>query len=191
MPKLNRDRIRDWLEEHNWSVQRLTEECNALTEDVFAEGTVRNAINGIDPMRPGRIRVIAKVTARHSDGIPYAQLIADAQPPNQDVRASSPETNSGKEIMIMRTEHLSVDTCVTIQGGCPAEYNICGHVVEFHFGGPRDGFHFAFDEVALRKLVALSAEAVAEWDASSTKHSNDPGDAASELVGCREGEPAT
>jgi hypothetical protein len=79
MPKLNRDRIREWLEEHNWSVQRLTEECNALTEDVFAEGTVRKAVNGIDPMRPGRIRVIAKVTARYGDGIPYAQLIADPQ----------------------------------------------------------------------------------------------------------------
>lgn len=80
MPKLNRDRIRQWLEEHNWSVQRLTQECNAIGEDVFSEGTVRNAINGIDPMRPGRIRVIAKVTARYSDGIPYTQLIADPQP---------------------------------------------------------------------------------------------------------------
>ena len=75
MPKLNRDRIRQWLEEHNWTVQRLTQECNALGDDVFAEGTVRNAINGIDPMRPGRIRVIAKVTARYGDGIPYPQLI--------------------------------------------------------------------------------------------------------------------
>ncbi len=75
MPKLNRDRIRQWLDEHNWTVQRLTRECNALGDDVFAEGTVRNAVNGIDPMRPGRIHVIAKVTARYGDGIPYAQLI--------------------------------------------------------------------------------------------------------------------
>lgn len=75
MPKLNRERIRRWLDEHNWTVQRLTEECNALGDDVFAEGTVRNAINGIDPMRAGRIHVIAKVTARYGDGIPYAQLL--------------------------------------------------------------------------------------------------------------------
>jgi hypothetical protein len=78
MPKLNRERIRRWLEEHNWSVQRLTDECNAVSEDTFTEGTVRNAVNGIDPMRPGRIRVIAKVTRRYSEGIPYEQLIADS-----------------------------------------------------------------------------------------------------------------
>jgi hypothetical protein len=76
MPKLNRDRIRRWLEEHNWSVQRLTEECNAVSEDVFTEGTLRNAVNGIDPMRPGRIRIISKVTSRYSDGLTYQQLIA-------------------------------------------------------------------------------------------------------------------
>jgi hypothetical protein len=91
----------------------------------------------------------------------------------------------------MRTEHLSVDTCVTIQGTCPAEYNICGKLVEFHFGGPRDGFHFAFDGVALRKLAALSAEAVAEWAASSTENivENSAG-GSGELVGCQKGEPS-
>jgi hypothetical protein len=73
----------------------------------------------------------------------------------------------------MRTEHLSVDTCVTIQGACPAEYLICGKLVEFHFGGLRDGFHFAFDIAALRKLAALSAEAVAQWDASSNENFGD------------------
>ena len=51
MPKLNRDLIRAWLEDHNWTVARLTAECNATGEDTFAEGTVRNAVNGIDPMR--------------------------------------------------------------------------------------------------------------------------------------------
>lgn len=75
MPKFNRDRIRRWLEEHNWTVQRFTRECNALGDDVFAEGTVRNAVNGINPMRPRRIRIIARVTARYGDGIPYAHLI--------------------------------------------------------------------------------------------------------------------
>jgi hypothetical protein len=89
--------------------------------------------------------------------------------------------------MIMRTEYLSVDTCVTIQGACPAEYIICGQLVEFHFGGQRDGFHFAFDAAALRKLAALSAEALAQWDTSSTENS---GGTASKLVECGKGEPA-
>jgi hypothetical protein len=75
MPKLNRELIRTWLEEHNWSISRLAAECSALGEDRFTEGTLRNAVNGIDPMRPGRIRVICKVTARYGDGIPYAQLV--------------------------------------------------------------------------------------------------------------------
>jgi hypothetical protein len=75
MPKLNRDRIRLWLEEHNWSVRRLAEECSAIGEDTFPEGTMRNAVNGIDPMRPGRIKVICRVMAKYGDGIPYAQLI--------------------------------------------------------------------------------------------------------------------
>lgn len=81
MPKLNRELIRDWLEEHNWSVARLADECSALGDDVFPEGTVRNAVNGIDPMRPGRIRVICKVTAKYGDGISYARLIESAARP--------------------------------------------------------------------------------------------------------------
>lgn len=75
MPKLNRERIRTWLEDHNWSVQRLTDECNALGPDTFAEGTVRNAVNGIDPMRPGRIKVICRVLAKYGDDIPYGELV--------------------------------------------------------------------------------------------------------------------
>lgn len=78
MPKLNRHRIRTWLEHRNWTVQRLTEECNAISEDTFAEGTVRNAINGIDPMRPGRIHVISKVTAKYGDGLSYTDLVTPA-----------------------------------------------------------------------------------------------------------------
>lgn len=77
MPKLNRAVIRDWLEEHNWTIGRLAEECSALGNDTFAEGTMRNAVNGIDPMRPGRIRVICKVTAKYGDGIPYGRLVVD------------------------------------------------------------------------------------------------------------------
>jgi hypothetical protein len=82
MPKLNRDVIRLWLEEHNWSIRRLAEECTTLGEDTFSEGTMRNAVNGIDPMRPGRIRVICKVTAKYGAGIAYTELILqqDAAP---------------------------------------------------------------------------------------------------------------
>lgn len=77
MPRLSRDVIRAWLVEHNWTVRRLAEECSALGEDTFSEGTVRNAVNGLDPMREGRIRVICKVTARYGDGILYRRLVVD------------------------------------------------------------------------------------------------------------------
>jgi hypothetical protein len=77
VPKLRREVIRGWLEEHNWTVQRLTAECNALGEDTFSEGTMRNAVNGIDPMRPGRIGVICRVTAKYGDGVAYAELVND------------------------------------------------------------------------------------------------------------------
>lgn len=39
MPKLNRELMRGWLEDHNWTVARLTVECNAMGEDTFSEGT--------------------------------------------------------------------------------------------------------------------------------------------------------
>jgi len=80
MPYLNRDVIRLWLEEHNWSVRRLAEECSTLGADTFSEGTLRNAVNGIDPMRPGRIRVICKVTAKYGDGIPYRKQVRRRYP---------------------------------------------------------------------------------------------------------------
>jgi hypothetical protein len=60
-------------------VQRLTGECNALGEDTFSEGTLRNAVNGIDPMRPGRIKVICRVLAKYGDGIPYGRLVEDGE----------------------------------------------------------------------------------------------------------------
>jgi hypothetical protein len=74
MPKLNRELIRGWLEDHNWTVARLTAECNLMSDDAFSEGTVRNAVNGIDPMRPGRIKVICRVLAKYGDGVPYERL---------------------------------------------------------------------------------------------------------------------
>lgn len=78
MPRLNRDVIRTWLAQHNWSVARLAEECSVLGEDTFPTGTMRNVVNGLDPMREGRIRVICRVTVKYGDGIPYHRLVADA-----------------------------------------------------------------------------------------------------------------
>lgn len=82
---------------------------------------------------------------------------------------------------------LSVDACVTIRGTCPVEYFIFGKLVEFHFGGPRDGFHFAFDATALRNLARLSDEALAQWDASSA---GPCASSASKRVGCEKEGPA-
>ncbi|MCT2587095.1 hypothetical protein [Actinophytocola gossypii] len=76
MPKIKRDLIRTWLEDHNWSIARLAKECSAIGEDTIPEGTLRNVVNGIEPMRPGRIKVICKVLAKYGDGIPYDRLIA-------------------------------------------------------------------------------------------------------------------
>ena len=46
---------------------------------------MRNAVNGLDPMREGRIRVICKVTARYGDGIPYRHLVARRERGRQKV----------------------------------------------------------------------------------------------------------
>jgi hypothetical protein len=57
---------------------------------------------------------------------------------------------------------MSVDTCVTIREACPVEYVISGRYAEFSYGSVRKGFHFSFEPAALRKLMALGAEALAE-----------------------------
>jgi hypothetical protein len=77
VPHLNRERIRGWLDDHNWSIGRLTAECNDLGLDDISEGTMRNAVNGIDPMRRGRIKLICRVTAKYGDGIAYEHLVED------------------------------------------------------------------------------------------------------------------
>ncbi|GAB3446317.1 hypothetical protein [Actinophytocola sediminis] len=79
MPMINRKLIRAWLEEHNWPIRRLVEECNALGEDTISEGSMRNAVNGIDPMRPGRIRLVCRVTQKYGDGLQYEDLVRDRQ----------------------------------------------------------------------------------------------------------------
>jgi hypothetical protein len=57
---------------------------------------------------------------------------------------------------------ISVDTCVTIREACPVEYIISGQYVEFSYGSLQKGFHFSFEPAALRKLLMLGAEALAE-----------------------------
>lgn len=83
MPLLNRELIRRWLEVHNWSIGRLAEECSALGEDKVSAGAMRNAVNGIDPMRPGRIRLICRVTEKYGDGIRYEDLVDRAREPSR------------------------------------------------------------------------------------------------------------
>jgi hypothetical protein len=75
MPMLDRGVIRQWLEDHNWSIKRLAEECSAIGDDSIPEGTMRNAVNGIDPMRPGRIRLSSKVTSKYGEELTYSQLL--------------------------------------------------------------------------------------------------------------------
>ena len=72
--------------------------------------------------------------------------------------------------MITTRHDLSIDTSATIRGTCPAEYVVDGTLIEFSFGGDRDGFQFAFDTDALRNLMKLGSEALAEMEApASTK----------------------
>jgi hypothetical protein len=56
------------------------------------------------------------------------------------------------------------------------EYGICGTTAEFHFGGPRDGFHLVFDAEALGKLLLLSAQALVQLP------SHDAGDRSSSAL---------
>lgn len=80
MHRLNRELIRRWLDEHNWSIGRLAEECSALSEDTISPRAMRNAVNGIAPVRPGRVRLICRVTEKYGDGIRRADLVAEAEP---------------------------------------------------------------------------------------------------------------
>lgn len=77
MPYLNRPLIKEWLTDHNWSVGRLADECHVLDpDDLIPEGVMRNAVNGIDPMRIGRIKVIARVTDKYQPLLPLTALVA-------------------------------------------------------------------------------------------------------------------
>lgn len=61
---------------------------------------------------------------------------------------------------------LTVDMCVGIRDGCPMSYHISAdQQAELSFGGSRDGCHYAFDAGALKQLLKLGAEALAEIEA--------------------------
>lgn len=92
MPNLTSDAtdaIRLWLRERDWKYQRLADECNNLSgvdPDDWSVGGVRNAVNGHDPVRAGRINRIAQVTQAYPtktfpDGLTYETLIGSD---NQD-----------------------------------------------------------------------------------------------------------
>jgi hypothetical protein len=62
-------------------------------------------------------------------------------------------------------QDLTVSVCVIIRAGCPMRYHLGQDgEVEFSVGGPRDGFHFAYEAEALRELVKLGMKALDELD---------------------------
>lgn len=79
------DAIRLWLRERDWDYQRLANECNTLPgvdSDDWAAGGVRNAVNGYDPVRRGRINRLALVTQAYPTksfpkGLSYDDLVGD------------------------------------------------------------------------------------------------------------------
>jgi hypothetical protein len=73
-----------------------------MGEDTLSEGTVRNAVNGIDPMRPGRIKVICKVLAKYGDGVPYEHLTildsGEREKPTTDFATGAPSAQAGSVV---------------------------------------------------------------------------------------------
>lgn len=127
MPYLNRDRIRVWLEDHNWSVDRLTVECNTLGEDDVSAGTMRNVVNDIDPMRPGRIKLICRATAKYGDGLSYAQLIATDQVGRRRRRRSR-DTGAGSRREPKGLWRVSSGTTLTEQAARRLLGEVCARV---------------------------------------------------------------
>jgi hypothetical protein len=60
----------------------------------------------------------------------------------------------------------TVDVCVGIHGGCPISYLITRdkQEAEFSFGTEHDGFHYVFDQVALRTFLRLGAQVLEEME---------------------------
>lgn len=63
-------------------------------------------------------------------------------------------------------DNLTVDTCVGVRKGCPISFLITAcDQAEFSFGGQRNGFHFSFDQVSLRALLMVGAQALSQMEA--------------------------
>ena len=64
-----------------------------------------------------------------------------------------------------------VDVCIGIDENCAIDYMITREYneVDFQFGNQRDGFHYVFDIVALRRFLEIGARAVAEIEAHPTE----------------------
>lgn len=77
MPYLKTHVIRGWLVEHNLDVQAVGRGMHCAQWRHLPGRTLSNVVRGHDPMRPGRINVICKVTVRYGDGIPYRNLVAE------------------------------------------------------------------------------------------------------------------
>lgn len=101
MPNITSDAteaVRLWLRERDWDYQRLADECNSidgLDADDWAAGGVRNAVNGYDPVRAGRINRLAVVTQAYPtrtfpDGLTYDFLVG-ADEPAQPTPPNTPE----------------------------------------------------------------------------------------------------
>lgn len=85
-------------------------------------------------------------------------------------------------------DSLTVNVCVTVRADCPIRYiTTTSDQAEFSFGGPRDGYDFAFDRTALTTFLALGADALAELDARAT---HEPADQAAPTSAPDEEQPA-
>ena len=74
MPRLNRDRIRDWLLDKDKSVRWLAEQAD------IPHGALANALcPSADQMRAGRVRILSRIT-----GIPEAELVAEEKKNGED-----------------------------------------------------------------------------------------------------------
>ncbi|WP_154814269.1 hypothetical protein [Actinophytocola xinjiangensis] len=45
---------------------------------------MRNAVSGLDPINPGRINLIRRVTEKYGDGIPYRELVEGTRRPESE-----------------------------------------------------------------------------------------------------------
>jgi hypothetical protein len=61
-----------------------------------------------------------------------------------------------------------IDVCIGIDEDCAIDYMITREYneVDFHFGGPFDGFHYIFDVTALRRFIDVASKSLTELEAA-------------------------